>query len=68
MSNHIHFVLEPGKDAMDISVLMKRVNSRQIAYVNKPGGLSGALWERRYKASLCYCYDKLNPVKVCMVS
>ncbi|MEZ5524417.1 MAG: transposase [Pseudomonadales bacterium] len=51
MTNHIHLVVEPGKDAMGISTMMKRVNGRQTAYVNKLEGRSGALWEGRYKAS-----------------
>lgn len=29
MTNHIHLVLEPGENAMDISALMKRINGRQ---------------------------------------
>ena len=77
MANHIHLVLEPGKDAMNVSILMKRVNGRQSAYVNKLEGRSGALWEGRYKASpiqkdsyllACYRYIELNPVKAGMVA
>lgn len=76
MTNHIHLVVEPGKDAMDISALMKRINGRQSAYVNKLEGRSGALWEGRYKASpiqkdsyllACCRYVELNPVKAGMV-
>ncbi|MEZ5525276.1 MAG: transposase [Pseudomonadales bacterium] len=76
MTNHIHLVVEPGKDAKDLSTLMKRVNGRQAAYVNKLEGRSGALWEGRYKASpiqkeayllACCRYVELNPVKAGMV-
>jgi len=35
MTNHIHLVLELMGDPMNSSVLMKRVNGRQSAYVNK---------------------------------
>jgi len=35
MTNHIHLIAEPGSDAMTIAQLMKRVNGRQSAYVNK---------------------------------
>ena len=77
MTNHIHLVVEPGNDAMTLSHLMKRVNGRQTAYVNKLEGRSGSLWQGRYKASpiqqenylLCCCrYVELNPVRAGMVS
>lgn len=77
MTNHIHLIVEPGKEAMDISTLMKRVNGRQSAYVNKLEARSGALWEGRYKASpiqqdsyllACCRYIELNPVKAGMVA
>ena len=77
MTNHIHLVVEPGDNAMDISALMKRINGRQSAYVNKLEGRSGAVWEGRYKASpiqknsyllACYRYVELNPVKAGMVA
>ena len=51
MTNHIHLIAEPADDAMVLSELMKRVNGRQSAYVNKLEGRSGSLWEGRYKAS-----------------
>jgi len=35
MTNHIHIIAEPPNDAMRLSTLMKRVNGRQSAYVNK---------------------------------
>ncbi|MES9899659.1 MAG: transposase [Sedimenticola sp.] len=77
MTNHIHLIAEPGNDAMALSELMKRVNGRQSAYVNKLEGRSGSLWEGRYKASpiqqdsylLCCCrYVELNPVRAGMVA
>ncbi len=77
MTNHIHIVVEPGKDAKTLSLLMKGINGRQTAYVNKLEGRSGSLWEGRYKASpiqrddylLCCCrYVELNPVRAGMVS
>jgi len=76
MTNHIHLIVEPRKDAMDLSTSIKRVNGRQAAYVNKLEGRSGALWEGRYKASpiqrdsyllACCRYVELNPVKAGMV-
>jgi putative transposase len=77
MTNHIHIIAEPGKDATTLSTLMKRINGRQAAYVNKLEGRSGALWAGRYKASpiqkdgylLCCCrYVELNPVRAGMVA
>ena len=35
MTNHIHLIIEPGDNTKDISLLMKRVNGRQSAYVNR---------------------------------
>ena len=77
MTNHIHIVAEPQDDAMTLSTLMKRVNGRQAAYVNKLEGRSGSLWEGRYKASpiqkeayllACVRYIELNPIKAKMVA
>lgn len=77
MTNHIHLIVGLGEDPMQLSTLMKRVNGRQSAYVNKLEGRSGALWEGRYKASpiqkecyllACYRYVELNPVKAGMVA
>jgi putative transposase len=77
MTNHIHIIAEPGKDAMTLSSLMKRINGRQSAYVNKLEGRSGSLWEGRYKASpiqrdsylMCCCrYVELNPVRAGIVA
>ena len=77
MTNHIHIIAEPPDDAMTLSTLMKRVNGRQAAYVNKLEGRSGSLWEGRYKASpiqkdeyllACLRYVELNPIKAKMVA
>lgn len=77
MTNHIHIIAEPTDDAMSLSTLMKRVNGRQSAYVNKLEGRSGSLWEGRYKASpiqkdeyllACIRYVELNPMKAGIVT
>ena len=77
MTNHIHIIAEPQDDVMALSVLMKRVNGRHSAYVNRLEGRSGSLWEGRYKASpiqkdsyllSCCRYVELNPVRARMVS
>ncbi len=77
MTNHIHLIVEPHDDVTAISQLMKRINGRQTAYVNRLEGRSGALWEGRYKASpiqtdmyllSCLRYVELNPVSAGMVA
>ena len=76
MTNHIHLIVEPTNEPMDLSLLMKRINGRQAAYTNRLEGRSGALWEGRYKASpiqadayllSCLRYVELNPVRAGMV-
>lgn len=76
MTNHVHFVVEAEGDAKTISHMMKRVNGRQTAHVNKVGGRSGTLWNDRYKASpiqrenyllACIRYIELNPVRAGLV-
>ena len=49
MTNHIQLILEPGDDPKSISALMKRINGRQSAYVNKLEGFSGSLFWVKYK-------------------
>jgi len=77
MTNHIHLIVEPAEDASTLSELMKRINGRQTAYINRLEGRSGSLWEGRFKASpiqsenyllRCYRYVELNPVQAGMVS
>jgi putative transposase len=77
MTNHIHIIVEPGRDVMALSLMMKRINGRQAAYVNKLEGRSGSLWEGRYKSSpiqresyllSCCRYVELNPVRAGMVA
>jgi putative transposase len=47
MTNHIHIVAEPEGDPMVLSTMMKRVNGRHSAYINRLEGRSGGLWEGR---------------------
>jgi putative transposase len=77
MTNHIHLIVEPSENASTLSELMKRINGRQTAFVNRLEGRSGSLWEGRFKASpiqtdhyllCCYRYVELNPVRARMVS
>lgn len=75
MTNHVHLVVEPGKDAASISELMKRLAGRQSALVNKLERRTGSLWDGRFKASpvqldkymlSCIRYVEMNPVRAGM--
>ncbi|MCP4116861.1 MAG: transposase [Desulfobacteraceae bacterium] len=77
MTNHVHLILNPGKDVTSLAKLMKRVNGRQTRYVNKKEKRTGSLWEGRYKSSpvstreyllACSRYVELNPVRAGMVA
>lgn len=76
MTNHVHLILTPGRDANNISKLLRILAARQTRYVNKLECRTGTLWEGRFKASLidtdayllaCYRYVELNPVRAAMV-
>lgn len=76
MTNHVHLIVNPGKNVENLALLMKRVSGRQTRYVNKIEGRSGTLWEGRYKSSLinadeyllaCSRYIDLNPVRAGIV-
>ncbi len=77
MTNHVHLILNPGKEPESISVLMKRLAGRQTRFVNKLEGRTGSLWDGRYKISpiatdeyllQCCRYVDLNPAKAHMVA
>lgn len=76
MTNHVHLIVNPGKEIENLALLMKRVAGRQTRYVNKMEGRSGTLWEGRYKSSpikmneyllTCCRYVELNPVRAKIV-
>jgi REP element-mobilizing transposase RayT len=48
MRNYIHINAESGRDAMVLSLMMKRIYGRQAAYINKLEGRINSLWEGRY--------------------
>ena len=75
MTNHIHVLATPEKDA-SISTTMKVVGSRYAQYINKKYRRTGTLWEGRHRSSLiqserylltCSRYIELNPVRAGMV-
>lgn len=77
MTNHVHLVVDPGKNPGSLSRLMKRVAGRQTRYVNKLEKRTGSLWEGRFKSSMiateeylpaCCRYIELNPLRAGMVT
>ena len=77
MTNHVHLIIDPGKNPTALSLLMKRVAGRQTRYVNKLEKRSGSLWEGRFKSSIistdeylpaCCRYIELNPLRAAMVT
>ena len=77
MTNHVHLIVNPGKNPESLSLLMKRLAGRQTQYVNKLEKRSGSLWEGRYKSSIisskeyllaCCRYIELNPLRAGLVN
>lgn len=74
MGNHYHFVLQTRQP--NLSALMHRINSTYSAAFNRRHGLSGALFESRFKAlhvdrdayllQVCRYVDR-NPVRAGLV-
>lgn len=76
MTNHVHFVLDPGSDVHSLAQTMKRVSGKATRRINRLHNRSGTLWESRYKSSpiqtteyllACCRYIDLNPVSAGMV-
>ncbi len=77
MTNHVHLIINPGKEETNLGKLMKRLAGRQTRYVNHLERRTGSLWEGRYKSSpietdtyllACNRYVELNPVSAGMVT
>lgn len=71
MRNHVHLLMETGE--ISLSRIMQRLNGGYTQYVNRRHGLTGHLFQGRYKAILCdkdsYLleltrYLHLNPIRV----
>lgn len=76
MTNHVHFVLDPGADVRSLAHAMKRISGKATRRFNRLHDRSGTLWESRYKSSpiqtseyllACCRYIELNPVSAGMV-
>lgn len=77
MTNHVHLIINPGKEETNLGKLMKRLAGRQTRYVNHLERRTGSLWEGRYKSSpieadtyllACNRYVELNPVSAGIVT
>jgi putative transposase len=77
MTNHMHLVVDPGKNSESLALLVKRLAGRQTRYINKLENRSGSLWEGRYKSSIislkeylpaCCRYIELNPLRAGLVT
>jgi len=75
MTNHVHIVATPARMEM-LSRALKFVGERYAMHFNRKYGLTGGIWEGRFKAGLidseshllcCYRYVELNPVRAGMV-
>jgi len=75
MTNHVHISATPHSHD-SLSKMMKAVNQRYVAYINKAYNRTGTLWEGRFKSCLmqdvnyiitCQRYIELNPVRAGMV-
>lgn len=77
MTNHVHLLIMPRREANSVSKFIRVLAARQTRYVNKLEQRTGTLWEGRFKASLidsddyllaCHRYIDLNPVRAAMVT
>jgi len=77
MTNHVHLIVDPGSEAANLSLLMKRLAGRHTRRINRLERRSGTAWNGRFKCSpietdryllACYRYVDLNPVRACMVA
>jgi putative transposase len=76
MTNHIHLIVNPGSNAANLSLLMKRLAGRHTRRINRLERRSGTSWEGRFKCSpiesdsyllACSRYVELNPVRAHIV-
>jgi putative transposase len=76
MDNHVHLVVDPGKESDSLGQLMKWVSGNHAMRINRTSGRRGALWEGRYLSSIiatdryllaCCRYVESNPVRAGIV-
>lgn len=75
MNNHVHIATTPHEHD-SLAHLMKSLNQRYVAHMNKVHQRTGTMWEGRFKSCLildpdyfltCMRYIELNPVRAGMV-
>ncbi len=75
MTNHIHLLATPS-DTEGVTRMMQYLGRYYVPYINRTYGLTGSIWEGRYKANIiqdeayllaCMRYIELNPVRAKMV-
>ena len=75
MNNHVHIAATPH-ERDSLAHLMKSLNQRFVAYMNKSYKRTGTLWEGRFRSCLildgeylltCMGYIELNPVRAGIV-
>jgi len=75
MNNHVHIATTPHEHD-SLAHLMKNLNQRYVAYMNKSHDRTGTMWEGRFRSCLildhdyfltCMRYIELNPVRAGMV-
>ena len=76
MSNHVHLIVSPDS-ADSLGLAIPSLGRRYVPYFIRSSGRTGALWERRYRATTvdtdryllaCYRYVELNPVRAGIVA
>jgi putative transposase len=76
MTNHVHLIVDPGRDPGNLGLLMKRVAGRHTRRLNWLQKRSGTIWGGRFKCSpieteryllTCLRYVDLNPVRARLV-
>lgn len=76
MTNHVHLIVNPGKNTACLSLLMKRLAGRHTRRLNRLKRRTGTSWEGRFKCSpiesstcllACARYIDLNPVRAHIV-
>lgn len=77
MTNHVHLIVDPGRDADNLGLLMKRLAGRHTRRLNRKQQRTGTIWGGRFKCSpieteryllTCLRYVDLNPVRARLVS
>ena len=50
MTNHVHLIVDPGADAANLGLLVKRLTGRHTRRINRLEHRTGTSWEGRFTA------------------